>query len=164
MIQAYVDETGTDGRSSVFLFSALICEAVLWAKFSDDWQVCLNAPPSIRYFKMDEAAGLDGEFYGFSPVERDTKVKSLCQILASTEAVEVSCSMNMKAFDDTWGKTAHKPLSEPYFFPFHIINLIVASQVGDLGATQPFEIFFDENKIFGPRAKAWYPIVRALHD
>src|SRR5260370_14949240 len=118
MLQAYVDETGADGKSPLFLFSALICEAIIWAKFSDNWDVVLRASPSIRYFKMDEATGLDGEFYGFSIAERDRKIEELCHVLGATSAVELSCSMNMSAFNDTWGKTARKPLSEPYFFPF----------------------------------------------
>jgi hypothetical protein len=164
MLQAYVDETGADGNSPVFLFSALICEAIIWAKFSTDWDSCLRASPSIRYFKMDEAAGRSDEFYRFSIAERDEKVKQLCHILGATSAVELSCSMDMGAFGDTWGKTAGKPLSEHYFFPFHITNIAVAHQVGDLGATEPYEIFFDEQRIFGPRAKAWYPIMRAFQD
>jgi hypothetical protein len=29
---------------------------------------------------------------------------------------------------------------------------------------EPFEIYFDENVIFGPRAKAWYPVIRAMAE
>jgi hypothetical protein len=164
MIQAYVDETGTDGRSPELAFSALICRAEIWAKFSDEWSACLEAPPSIKYFKMGEASGPSGEFYRLSLQQRQTKVKELCHVLAKTEAVELSCSMDLAAFDDTWGKTGRRPLSEPYFFPFHIVNIAVAHQVGDLGETEPYEIFFDEQKIFGTRAKAWYPVIRAFQD
>src|SRR5205085_773954 len=41
MIQGYVDDTGNDGRSPIFLFSALIGEAKAWDSFSNAWDACL---------------------------------------------------------------------------------------------------------------------------
>jgi Protein of unknown function (DUF3800) len=162
MIQAYVDDSGNDGRGPVFLFSALIGEAEKWATFSDEWDACLRDAPSIRYFKMDEAAGNNKEFYGFSNIERDDKVRRLCRIINGVGATEISTSLELAAFDNTWRKTAGRPLCEPYFFPFQAMNMGVAYQVGAMGVREPYEIFFDEQVIFGPRAKAWYPILRAF--
>jgi len=57
MIQAYVDDSGVKGQGSVFVFSALIAEADVWAELTDEWSVVLRSAPSIEYFKMSEAAG-----------------------------------------------------------------------------------------------------------
>lgn len=160
-IQGYVDESGSV-ETDRFVFSALIAEAEDWARFSDEWDACLKAPPSIRYFKMDHAAGRDGEFYGFSDVERDAKLRSLCAVLNRLKPTEVSADADMRQFAIAWGSMAGKPLSHYYFFPFQVINLAVAHVVGDMGSTQPYEIFFDEQKMFGPSAKQWYPIIRAM--
>ena len=100
-IQAYVDETGNDGRSPVFLFSALIAPADKWAGFSDRWEACLKASPRIRYLKMDEAEGRSKEFRGFTVVERDAKVKQLCQVLNALRPIEVSSGMDMVGFENT---------------------------------------------------------------
>jgi hypothetical protein len=55
-------------------------------------------------------------------------------------------------------------MCEPYFFPFHATIAGVGYEVLALGQKEPLEIFFDENVIFGPRAKAWYPVVRAMQE
>jgi hypothetical protein len=165
MIQVFVDDGGLDEKSSVLTFSALIGEASKWAEFSDKWDTCLRESPSIRYFKMDEAVGKNHEFYGFTEIERDNKLRSLCAVINGVSATEISALLDLSGHTNSWGKTASRPLSEPYFFPFQTINMEVAYEVGAMGATeQPYEIFFDENVIFGPRAKAWYPVMRAFQD
>ncbi len=162
-IQGFVDESGTkDGQK--FVFSALLSDAEKWAHFSDEWDACLKMSPRIQYFKMDNAAGLDGEFYGFTERQRDEKLRALCQVVNTLEPTEVSAVEDMQKFAMTLGADDRRPLSEYYFFPFHTININVAYTVGDMGITQPYEIFFDEHKIFGPRAKAWYPVVRSLQE
>ena len=160
-IQGYVDDSGS-GETEVFVFSALIAESEAWARFSDEWDFVLKKPPSIRYFKMDHAAGRDGEFYGFSDAERDDKLKALCTVLNRLRPIEVSTDADMRQFAVAWGRTAGRPLSHYYFFPFHTINLAVAHVIEGMGSTQPYEIFFDEQKIFGPSAKLWYPIIREM--
>jgi hypothetical protein len=164
MIQAYVDDSGHDGKSPVFLFSALIGNAEKWAKFSDDWNLCLHESPSIRYFKMNEAESCDGEFYGFSEDERNRKVKRLCSIMNSGDFTEFSYITPLKLFGETLKIKSGRPMSEPYFFAFYATIGGVAFEALGQRAKEPFEIFFDEQVIFGPRAKAWYPIIRAMAE
>jgi hypothetical protein len=162
MVQAFVDDHGGKGQD-IFLFSALIGEAEKWASISDEWEFWLKQPPSIRYFKMSEAVNLGGQFRRFSAKERDDKIKALCKVINTDELTEFSFVSEMEAFERRF-KGAAKPLSEPYFFPFHSVIGGVSYNAAALGATQPIEIFFDENVIFGPRAKAWYPVVRVMFD
>jgi len=164
LIQAYVDESGGKGQGAVFVFSAMIGASVLWSKFSDKWNAILDESPSIGYFKMNEAAKLNGEFKRFSPFQRDEKVKKLCRLIGNGALIELHSMVKLDDFNATFGKTAPKPLTDPYFFPFHVIIMAIAYQLLDVGHKEPFEIFFDEHVIFGPRAKAWYPFVRAMAD
>jgi len=164
MIQAYVDDSGHDGTSPVFLFSALIGNAEKWARFSDDWTLCLRESPSIRYFKMDEAESCAGEFYGFSADERNHKLKRLCGVMNAGGFTEFSFITDLKVFGDTLKIKSGRPMSEPYFFAFHATIGGVAYEALGQGAKEPFEIFFDEQVIFGPRAKAWYPIIRVMAE
>jgi Protein of unknown function (DUF3800) len=160
-IQGYVDDSGTQ-QDVKFVFSALIAEAEAWSIFSDEWQRCLDCPPRIQYFKMDEAVGRDGQFYGWNEQERNAKLRLLCGVINQLKATEVSAIAKMREFSVAWGRTAGKPLSYYYFFPFHVVNLAVAHALGELGYSQPYEIFFDEHKIYGRAAKEWYPIIRAM--
>jgi len=160
-VQAYVDDSGGKGQGRVFVFSALVAMAEEWVAFTDEWDSCLKQSPSIRYFKMDEAAGRDGEFRGFSPKERDEKLKKLCSILNRRTITEISCTLVLEDFFKKWAHRLGRPASEPYFFPFLVINEALGYEVLGRGLREPCEVFFDENVIFGPRVKAWYPIIRA---
>jgi hypothetical protein len=160
MIQVFVDDSGGKGQGEVFVFSALIASAEAWAQIADQWSVCLRASPSIRYFKMDHAADMSGEFRGFSPKERDDKLRRLCAILNRSEVAEFSCTLVLQDFMERWSPRLGKPASEPYFFPFQVINSGMGAELLRRGETQPCEIFFDENVVFGPRAKAWYPVLK----
>ncbi len=51
---------------------------------------------------------------------------------------------------------------DPYFFPYHNTIVNAALSLWDLGIRERFEIIFDENLIFGPRAKMWYPAILEL--
>jgi hypothetical protein len=53
-----------------------------------------------------------------------------------------------------------KPGNNPYFVGFHQIIAAVGFHLLERKNTEKSEIIFDENVIFGPRAKKWYPLVR----
>lgn len=163
-IQAYVDETGLDGRSPILLFSALIGTAFDWASFSDQWKDVLNESPRIDYFKMDEAVGFDKQFYGCSESQRNYKLIRLAKTIGGEyPIVEHVVTADLAAIEKVLKPLASKPASDPYFWPFQLtIHTIGLSLLLDAEYDEPFEIFFDEHVIFGPRAKAWWPIVRAL--
>jgi Protein of unknown function (DUF3800) len=166
MIQAYADESGGKGQGEVFNFSALICDANTWADFAEKWQSCLDENPRLEYFKMDEAVGFSEQFARsrFSKNQRDERLKSFCKIISSYFIIEFSFITVLKDFEEHWAYKLGRPASEPYFFPFLMTILGVGYEVLSMNVRTPFEIFFDENVIFGPRAKAWYPIIRAIQE
>jgi hypothetical protein len=164
LVQAYVDESGGKGQGTVFVFSALISSFENWVAFTPKWQACLDEPPKIAYFKMNEAASRSEQFGGFSVPERDEKVNKLCRIIATSDLVEQHTIVKLDDFSETFAKHSAGNMTDPYFFPFHITIMAIAHELFDVGHREPFEIFFDENVIFGPRAKAWYPVVRATME
>ena len=156
-IQAYVDESWGE---EVFVFSALIGSVGSWVRITDEWDACLRESPSVRHFKMDEAFGLDNEFYQFTQAERDNKLRRLCSIINTQELTQLCATMVLSDFGKHFQPYVGRPASEPYFFPFQMVNAGLGTHVGMMGLNQPCEVFFDENKIFGPRAKAWYPVIK----
>ena len=159
-VQAFVDESGGKGQAGHFVLAGLIAHADHWAMFSNAWKGCLKQDPAIAYFKMREAASLSGEFHRFNRARRDTKLRSLAKLIDQHAQIATFSVIDLDAHKRTWAKTNEKPLNEPYFFSFH--NTILAScfELWDLGWRERFEIIFDEQVILGPRAKAWYPLVR----
>lgn len=164
LIQAYVDDSGCKGQGEVFVFSALISASSIWTAFSDEWQACLDQSPKIEYFKMDEATGLSGQFRNFTPKQRDERLKRFCKVICGHKMIEFAFISDLVDFQTLWAPRISRPLSEPYFFPFHMTIFGVAYEVLRIGVCQKFEIFFDEQVILGPRAKAWYPLVRTFAD
>ena len=163
-VQGYVDDSGGKGQGKVFVFSALVSSAEEWAPFTKEWDSCLKESPSIRYFKMDEAAGCNGEFRGFSNLERDNKLKKLCCALNTQKITEISCTLVLEDFFNIWAHRLGRPATEPYFFPFMLINEALGYHMLGQGLREPCEVFFDEQVIFGPRARAWYPVIRAAQE
>jgi hypothetical protein len=76
-VQAFVDESGGKGQGRYFVMAGLIAHSDHCRIFSDAWQACLSTEPTIAYFKMREAAGLTGQFYGWSETEQNDKPLAL---------------------------------------------------------------------------------------
>ena len=121
--------------------------------FSDEWKSCLDQIPSIAYFKMYEATKLHGQFENWKPFERDEKIKSLARIVNNIHFGGIHCTFDMDAFQKYWEPNVVKPMDSHYFFPFHIIYMSVCQDLIDRGHSERFEMFFDEQVMFGHKAK-----------
>lgn len=164
MIHVNVDDTGLAGTERWFLFSALLGTAEDWANITDKWQAALDEPPRrISYFKMDEAVGFEGPFYGMSETDRNYKLTRLARSVVGEYAIlEQTVTTDLPVVSAALRAKTHKPADNPYFWSFHhLINAIGLSLL-EVNYNEPFEIFFDENPIWGPRAKAWWPVIRAM--
>lgn len=150
-IQAYVDETGLDGRGSLLLFSSLLATAFDWANFSDRWKSVLDESPRIDYFKMDEAVGFSEQFYGVSESQRNYKLVRLAKaIYGEYPIIEHVVTADLDAIRNELKPRVRKPSSDPYFWPFQLtIGSIGLSLLLDAEWDESFEIFFDDHMIFG---------------
>lgn len=166
VIQAFVDESGLDGKGRLLVFSALIGTAEDWVDFSDRWKAALDEPPEIDYFKMDEAVGFSDEFYNWSPSQRNAKLIRLAGEIRGGKypILEHTVTADLDAIEREWRPRTIKPANEPYFWPFHITIRSIGRGLVGVAHDEPFEIYFDEHVIFGPRAKAWYPVIRAMAE
>jgi len=118
-VQAFVDDSGGRGHSRYFVLAGLISDAERWAEFSDEWEACLKEKPSIRRFKMKDAAGCNGEFRPFKPSERDDKLRQLCRIINRHPKLLTYSIIDLAAHAETWRKAQFLASKDPYFWPFH---------------------------------------------
>jgi hypothetical protein len=167
-IQAYIDETGIDGRGRWLLFSALYATTEDWVAFSSRWSAALTESPAVGYFKMDDAVGRSGPFGRLSDGQHAEKLRRLARVFNehSYGFIETFVAADLDAIGRLLKPRAIKPANEPYFWPFHYIIQLVCASILETSPSYdiPLEIFFDENVIFGPRAKAWYPVIRAMAE
>ncbi len=80
MMEAYADDSGT-GDPPVFLLAGFVGRAERWAEFSERWIEALRGRPRLKYFKMKEAAALEGQFKGWSESDRDKRLATLVDII-----------------------------------------------------------------------------------
>src|SRR4051812_22727729 len=77
IFQAFFDDSGGKGQGRYMAVAGLFGEAQVFAEVADDWDMALRAryPGAIRYFKMDEACHLKGEFSQWREDNRDAKIR-----------------------------------------------------------------------------------------
>jgi len=160
--QAYVDDSGGPGHSKHFVLAGLVGHSEDWAAFSDEWRACLAEKPSIKVFKMSHAARRSGEFYRWTFQMRDEKLRNLARIVNRHAQLATYSIIDLEAHADVWAKRLGKPMNEPYFHPFYCTIMAVCFCLWDNGHRERFEIVFDDQVVFGLRAKAWWPVVRAM--
>jgi len=158
-VQAFIDESGSK-TDVAFVLAGLIGTSEQWADFSINWQTALHESPRIDYFKMQEAAKLKGQFGRWKRETRDAKLRRLLAVLNSYELDFISVSLDVTAFYEIISEHMPKPGNNPYFVGFHQMIAAVGFHLLERKHKEKFEIIFDENMIFGPRAKRWYPLVR----
>lgn len=160
--QLFVDDSGGKGHSRHFVLAGLVSDSERWARFCTDWCDCLAEHPSIPLFKMREAATLSGAFGRFTHLQRDERLRRLANIINNHVEFAIWTVIDLDAHAQTLSNFA-KPSSEPYFWCLHTL---VLGTCFDLWETcnwrEPFEANFDEQLIFGDRAKKWLPFISEL--
>jgi len=62
VLQGFFDDSGNEPTSPIFVLAGFITTNQQWAAFSDEWQLALDEPPRLKYFKMAEAEHCRGQF------------------------------------------------------------------------------------------------------
>jgi hypothetical protein len=161
-VQAWVDDSGDEGQgpSPSLVLGGLVGRAEDWAVFSDLWKKGLAESPAILYFKMKQAAGRSGQFYGFTAEQRDGKLRRLANIIDQFHFDIVHVTVETTGFSELF-EHQPKPADTPYFFAFLSVIYVAYKELRERGEKERFEMIFDEQLALGPKVKAWYPVMRA---
>lgn len=163
-IQAFIDDSGGVGQTNHFVLAGYIGQAEDWAAFSDEWRAICDREPKTMPFKMWEAAHLVGAFAGWSVEARDQRVRALAEIIVRYPFTTFHCITDLEGFSKTIPEAVQKRMAQPYVFAFQMTIMGVAYELLERGQTERFEIIFDEQVIFGPRAVEWYQLIKVLAD
>lgn len=166
-IQVNIDESGEIGQSPVFVMAGVMDEASKWLEFSEAWNEELAGYPILEYFKMHEAHSRAGQFARsrFSEELRNHRVDAFATIVGSYRPRLIRSTVHLgdfiqfrerqRAMGRPWRLT-----KSPYVWAFQQLITWIALALRDEGVTEPCELIFDTNDIFGPRVKALYPWMR----
>jgi hypothetical protein len=168
ILQAYIDDSGTQGKYPFFCLGGFISTADNWAKFSDEWKTQLDADPPIPYFSMHSAFfPKKGPFKGWSEEAIQSKVCGLLKIIKNYATMRVSCSMRRDDYEELIkGKfTKNKVLREidhPYFFCFWALIYAIIHYQRQYGWNTQIDFFFDEQGKMGVETVRWYQIIKKV--
>jgi len=112
---------------------------------------------------MYEAFHQIGQFSGWTEKARDDRLRELADVAVNCKLKEFVCGVSAQAFKNFDIKSLlPAPANSPYFLGFHKMIRTVAGYLLSVEHKERFEIFFDVHKIFGYRAKKYYPLVQIL--
>jgi hypothetical protein len=170
--QAIADDSGCRGQGPLIVMAGLIGASEVWADFSDQWNACLKESPVIRdRFKMKEAAGLTGSFWGFSAPARDKKLKALARIMDRDDLGVLHIAVDIAAHDNAFALThppqgakrtfkAQRAEASPYSFAYNNFIWGACAHLWSRGVREQFEFIVDEHPSLGTRMLTWYPVTR----
>lgn len=160
-ITAYVDDSGSEPQSHIYVLGGVVLRAAWWNKVAAEWVGALGASPSISYFKASDVWARQrrsaNPFKNFTDEERRRKVISLAGILCNAEAMTLSCHLEWEVFQNF--KRAYKipkGKDDPYFYLYYGIILLQAKWgIRETNSTR-VDFVFDEHGPIGKKVKSWY--------
>ena len=169
MLQAFVDDTGSDPHSRMFILAGFVATVPQWQTFRNEWQRVLDTPPTIAYYKNNQAYGLKGEFSGekgWTIQKRDDKIAALVRVISSFVPQRFYVAVKNHDYKTyimgipvrnrrNIGETVYSFLF--YQMIFHILGYQIF-----IGIQDKCEFVFDDQGKIGTRALHWWEMFNVL--
>ena len=180
MLQAFIDDSGTDHNDPQFVLAGFLSDGPSWAAFADEWKFALDRE-GLAYFKMSDAFARSGQFtdrtkWTLDAIDR--LVAELVQIIqkhalrrlsyafAQSDYKLVQGSWPMRKLTRAKARRFHARLDHPYFFCMYGLlgNLVrfLEALEQQTGIYQQVDVYFDEQQPFGADALAWYWVFKQV--
>lgn len=159
VLQAFFDDSGSSANEPFYVLAGFAAEGDAWKLFAEQWSACL-AENNLHYFKMREAAHLDGEFaMGWNASRRDAVVYQLAEIIAAHAEFSFSAFVKRSHFDSIMVGAAldADDYADPYAMLFWSISRQVFERQFVTGDKRPADLIFDEQGAIGLQALQWWP-------
>lgn len=134
MLQCYVDESGNN-QGPVMVMAGVIAPPAAWARFSVDWQECLDMRPRMKALHMAEMTQSWGH-------ETQARIARFRKILCDHVKGSIVISIPLEDYRDVFG--AQKPWSNPYLFMFFALIRAYKNSHKKIGLGKRVEFIFDE--------------------
>jgi hypothetical protein len=137
MIQAYIDETGTDDQAKIVAMVGFVSSYKRWRKLDREWEGVLNPadeispPKKRRVFHATDCMGKEGrgDFAGWSKDERNLLVDKLIPIARQRTLFAFGSAFSVQDYNSIVPEWIRKKWVHPYYLCFfHLANLLVMSR------------------------------------
>lgn len=153
-IQAYLDDSGSDGQSPHYVLSGFMGCVPDWERFSTAWTAALNQDPKLEYFKASEAQSLKGQFdrsKGWTAELRDERIRSCVAAIKQHTAAKIDVVMPQVLYDKHVKGKVPKDIDSPYFMCLLAVVEIVVKPLHQASPDLNAKIDF----IFDNQQKLW---------
>jgi hypothetical protein len=161
LLQAYVDESGTDERSKTFVFAGYIGLVDQFDEFSEGWRALLRQPRPISRLKFTEAINFKGPFRGWSEAERNEKILALSRFAFQNTGGSFSVIIVKKDWEEARKKFPRKVkhLDLWTLAIGHVFNAVLRYRA-HFKIADRIHFIFDEKKIYSPIIQKMWPSYR----
>lgn len=149
MLQAYIDDSGWDGKSPVFVLAGYVSTPDRWQTFSDELQAVLaqQEPRSLPVFKMKNAIQLKNRkspFYGWSEKERDERLIEFTKVIKRNVMHGIVSVIPIEPYKRIMkGKFNPEALDRPYFLSFFGVMTALIHLTKHLKLADRIDFIFD---------------------
>jgi hypothetical protein len=149
MFQAFIDDSGWDGKSPVFVLAGYVASEKQWESFASDWQAVLDLqqPKKLLSFKMNEARQFrhtHSQFYGFSEAERDERLIKLVKVINKHTEHGIISVIPLEPYARFFrGKFNPSALDRPYFLSFFGVMTRLIALAKQRNVDDGIEFIFD---------------------
>ncbi|HEY4903004.1 MAG TPA: DUF3800 domain-containing protein [Candidatus Sulfotelmatobacter sp.] len=158
--QAFVDDSGTG--KPVFVLSGYVSRLDWWEDFSDHWQGLLDEPPSLKYFKMREAATRSEQFGGMKATARNERIKKFFSLIRMAAHASVVSVVPIDLYKAHIKGKVHREFDDPYFLAlFDIVMKILWNQIA-LKSEDTVDFIFDNNPRLAAKVPRWYQLTHKM--
>jgi hypothetical protein len=168
ILQAFVDDSGSEPQSQRFVLGGLVSVPDLWARFSDDWQDELDRSPTLPYFKMSEAHSQRGAFEGWTSDAAHERTMRFAKIIREYVAQTIVISIKHEDFqaqiENIRLPERHLATDKPYFTLFSQLILMMAEFQRKYGFETTCDFVFDEQSGYSDDALLWWPAIVSLTE
>jgi len=169
ILQAHIDDSGSEPDSPLFVLAGFVARAADWAKFSDEWRAALDQPPRLEYFKMKEAHSMRGQFdrrHGWNEAKRDDRLITFTRLIRKYAIARIHGSMWHADFN-ACVKSLPVPerkfaTDHPYWLLFMRLVLTLSVFGHRIGINDPCEFICDEQGGISEEILAWWPTFKKM--
>jgi len=136
MLQAFIDDS-REMNPPVFVLAGYLAPAEQWSAFTAKWQAVLDIPPSIPYFKMNEAKRL-------LKSGADERVRLLHSVIEEFLSAGFSIMVSPDAIRRVYGCT-DRFARHPFYCAFSVLAPLLALNIAEFGLQcGKLELYLDD--------------------
>lgn len=171
MLEAYLDETGTDFAGAVCSIAGFLATTEQWALLRADWNIICSADPQTPDFHAYDAWNARGQYWGAGQnpdltldqllARRDSRFQELAEAICARCEVAVSVTMDIASYQRAFavGFSPKEQKSIPYLLLFWHLQLALAKWMVEQNRWEPIRFVFDDFSSLGRRVARFHPFM-----